>query len=173
MSPCVPSILASTHGACHEGVQKMLHRVRANFFIPRARTLVQDYVHTCTTCQKNKTEQLHPVGLLQPLEVSSAVWANIAMDFIEGFPKVHGKLVVLTVVDRFLKYTHFILLRHPYTTTIVAHSFVEIVSLHGLLSSIVSDHDTTFTSTFWKELFRLSVVYLNMSTTLPHRLTAN
>jgi hypothetical protein len=63
-SPCVPHILAGAHGVGHEGVQKTLHHVCANFFIPGTRALVQDFVHACTTCQWNKIEQLHPAGLL-------------------------------------------------------------------------------------------------------------
>jgi transposase InsO family protein len=86
------------------------------------------------------------------------------MDFVEGFLRVHGKSVVLTVVDRFSKYAHFITLGHPYTVTLVAHAFfAEIMRLHGLLSSVVSDYDATFTSTFWRELFLLSDIRLNMS----------
>ena len=38
-------------------------------------------------------------------------------------PHIHGKSVILTVVDRFSKYTHFIALGHPYTATSVAHAF--------------------------------------------------
>lgn len=38
-----------------------------------------------------------------------------AMDTIlaEGFPKVGGKPVIFTLVDRFSKYAHFIALGHP------------------------------------------------------------
>jgi hypothetical protein len=79
---------------------KRLHRLRANFFVPGARTIVCDFVHACTTYQRNKADHLHPVGLLRPREVPSAVWADIVMYFIEGFPKVSGKSVILTVVDR-------------------------------------------------------------------------
>jgi hypothetical protein len=42
------------------------------------------------------------------------------MDFVEGLPKVHGKPVILAVVDGFSKYAHFIALSHPYTTAIIA-----------------------------------------------------
>jgi hypothetical protein len=47
------------------------------------------------------------------------------MDFIEGFPKVGGKSVILTVVDRFSKFAHFITLGHPYSATSVAKAFFE------------------------------------------------
>jgi hypothetical protein len=81
-----------------------------------------------------------------PLEV----WQDIAMDFVEGFPKVGGKTVILTVVDRLSKYGHFITLSHPYTTATVAAAFSEnIVRLHGVPASIVSNRDPIFTSTVW------------------------
>ena len=86
------------------------------------------------------------------------------MDFIEGLPKVGGKSVVLTVVDRFSKYVHFIALGHPYTATSVARAFFDgIVRLHGFPSSINSDRDPVFTGHVWRNLFRMAGVKLRMS----------
>jgi hypothetical protein len=66
------------------------------------------------------------------------------------------KLVILTVVDHLSKYTHFIALGCPYTTTSIAAPFFEqIVCLHGVPTSILKDQDPIFTSTMWKELFHL------------------
>jgi len=113
-------VLLMAHSAGHEGVQKTLHRLRADFYLPRDRAMVQDWVRSCETCQRNKTETLRPAGMLQPLDVPAQVWADISMDFIEGLPKVGGKSVILTVVDRFSKYAHFIALGHPYTAASVA-----------------------------------------------------
>jgi hypothetical protein len=77
---------------------------------------------------------------------------------------VNGKSVILTVVDRFSKYAHFVPLGHPYTATSVAKVFFEeIVRLHGLPESIVSDRDPVFTSKFWTELFKLSGVKLQLT----------
>ena len=60
----------------------------------------------------------------------------------------------MVVVDRLTKYSHFIPLKHPYTTLTVAKAFVqEIVRLHGVPTSIVSDRDRVFLSSFWKTLF--------------------
>jgi hypothetical protein len=87
------------------------------------------------------------------------------MDFVEGLPKVNGKSVILTVVDRFSKYAHFIALGHPYTATSVARAFFnDIVRLHGMSASIVSDRDPVFTSNVWRDIFKLAGVKLLMST---------
>jgi hypothetical protein len=147
-------ILELVHGSGHEGVHKTLHRLRADFHFPNDRVVVQDFVRTCAVCQRNKTEHLQPGGLLQPLDVPTTVWADVAMDFVEALPKVNGKTVILTVVDRFSKAAHFIPLSHPYTATSVARVFfAEVVRLHGIPSSIVSDRDPVFTSSFWGGAF--------------------
>lgn len=88
------------------------------------------------------------------------------MDFIESIPKVHGKSVILIVVDKFSKYAHFILLAHPCTASSLAGVFFhEVIHLHGMPSSIISDSDPVFTSDFWTKLFQLASVRLHISLT--------
>ncbi|XP_066381897.1 uncharacterized protein [Miscanthus floridulus] len=78
--------------------------------------------------------------------------------------RVRGKSVILTVVDRFSKYCHFIPLAHPYSAESVAQAFfAEVVRLHGVPQSMVSDRDTVFTSSFWQELMTLTGTKLHMS----------
>jgi hypothetical protein len=164
-SPLLHDVLQLAHSAGHEGIQKTLQRLRQDFIIDHDRRLVQDFVRSCVVCQRNKTEALHPAGLLQPLEVPQQVWSDISMDFIEGLPRVHGKSVILTVVDRFSKHAHFIALTHPYTALSVAKAFFDaIVRLHGFPNSIVSDRDPVFTGHVWRDLFKLAGVQLRMST---------
>ena len=68
------------------------------------------------------------------------VWDDVAMDFIKALPKVNGKMVILTVVDRFSKSVQFVSLSHPYTATSMAQVFFsEIVCLHGIPSTVVSN----------------------------------
>ena len=164
-SACLSTVLELAHTAAHEGIQKTLQRLRKDFIVDRDRATVRDFVQSCTTCQRNKTEALHPAGLLQPLEVPDQVWADISIDFIEGLPKVNGKSVILTVVDRFSKFAHFIALGHPYTAATVARAFFnDIVRLHGFPQSIVSDRDPVFTGHVWQDLFKQAGVKLKMST---------
>ena len=119
-------------------------------------TQIIKFVAACSVCQHCKYQATSPTSLLQPLPIPKAIWEDISLDFISGLPRVRGIDTVLVVVDRLTKYAHFLLVRHPYTAKTVAEIFIkEIVRLHGIPSSIVSDRDTTFMSHFWQELFRL------------------
>jgi hypothetical protein len=124
------------------------------FYSPHARCRIQEYVHNYEVYQRNKTEHLHSIGLLQPLHVPHQVWSDIAIDFIEALPKVGGKSIILTVVDRFSKMVHFIPLSHPYSASSVVKAFFDnIIHLHGIPCSIVSDRDPVFTNKFWEDSF--------------------
>ena len=132
-SPLLQEIMAAVHVDGHEGIHRTLHRLHRDFHFPNMRHLVQDFVRACPTCQRYKSEHLHPAGLLMPLPIPTAVWADIGLDFVEALPRVNGKSVILSVIDRFSKYCHFIPLAHPYTTETVTRAFfADIVHLHGV-----------------------------------------
>jgi hypothetical protein len=160
-----------SHGAGHEGTENMLHRLQVDFFVPGARAVVCEWVHSYLNYQWNKMEQLYPAGLLQPLQVPSVVWEDITVDFIEGLPKVSDKSCILTVVDRFSIYAPFLPLSHPYTaTSVVCLFFDNIVKLHGIPSSIVSDHNPAFIDRFWQEMFDMAgvqaTIFLGLSSSV-------
>ena len=93
-------------------------------------------------------------GLLQPLPIPTWMWTEVSMDFIEGLLPSNGHIVIMVIVDRLKKYAHFVALRHPYTAATIAKSFIaNVVRLHGVLTSIVSDRDKVFISSFWQTLF--------------------
>lgn len=128
------------------------------------RKQIKGVIRSCDTCQRHKAEHMAPVGFLQPLSVPLRIWDDISMDFIEGLPLSGGKTAILVVVDRLSKYAHFIPLSHPSTAVGVAKLFFDnVFKLHGLPKSIVCDRDPTFTSAFWRELFRLNGTSFNFS----------
>jgi hypothetical protein len=85
--------------------------------------------------------------LLQALPIPYTPFIDISMNFVEGLPKSERKDVIMVVVDRFNKYTHFISLNHMYLAPIIAKLFMDnLYKLYGLPVSIVSDRHPVFFS---------------------------
>ena len=63
---------------------------------------------------EKKIEHTHPVGLLQPIPIPEHKWGSVSMDFVTEIPKRKGKDSIFVVVDRLIKYAHFIFFRNHY-----------------------------------------------------------
>ena len=88
------------------------------------------------------------------------------MDFVVGLPKTMGKYgSIWVIVDRLTKSAHFIPVKVTYNAEKLAKlSISEIVRLHGVPLSIISDRGTQFTSKFWKTLHAELGTRLDLST---------
>ena len=88
------------------------------------------------------------------------------MDFVSGLPLTPTKKdSVWVVVDRLTKSAHFIPVRTDYSLQKLAKLYVaEVVRLHGVPVSIISDRDPRFTSRFWQKLQEALGTRLDFST---------
>ncbi|KAA0032164.1 transposon Tf2-1 polyprotein isoform X1 [Cucumis melo var. makuwa] len=167
-SSLIPVMLNTFHDSVvggHSGFLRTYKRLASELYWKGMKSNVKKHCESCITCQRNKSLALSPAGLLIPLEIPHQVWSDISMDFIDGLPKTKGCNVILVVVDRLSKYSHFLALKHSYTAKSVAEIFVkEIVRLHGFPTSIFSDRDKVFLSHFWNELFKMAGTKLKKST---------
>jgi Integrase zinc binding domain len=149
----------------HVGILGTYQKTKKIFYWPKLKEDVISHVMTCDVCQLNKSKNKLPPGLLEPIPIPPGAWQLITMDFISGLPKSENKDVIMVVIDKFIKYAHFIVLSHPITTIEVARVFLEnVYQLHGLLVKIITDRDSIFTSLFWKELFKKLEISINLST---------
>ena len=88
------------------------------------------------------------------------------MDFVVGLPKTLGKFDSIWVIfDRLTKSAHFIPVKVTYNEEKFAKLYIsEIVRLHGVPVSIISDRGTQFTSKFFRTLHVELGTRLDLST---------
>ena len=150
----------------HQGVERSLDQLQRSYYWPGMRYSVQQYVRTCSTCQRIKPVNHAPHGKLQPLPIPEYNWQSIGMDLITDLPVTpSGYNAIVVVVDRLSKMVHLM----PTKTTVTAPAlaklfFDQVVRLHGVPEDLVSDRDSKFTSSFWTELLKLCGTRMSMPT---------
>lgn len=150
----------------HPGTNKMYQDLKRYYHWVGMKRDVAGWVAKCPTCQLVKAEHQVPSGLLQSLPIPEWKWDHVTMDFVTGLPMSRTKKdAAWIVVDRLTKSAHFIAIKKTDGVEAIADKYIsEIVRLHGVPASIVSDRDSRFTSHFWKAFQKALGTRVNMST---------
>ena len=144
----------SSRMSVHPGSNKMYNDLKRQFWWPGMKRDISEFVSRCLICQQVKAEHQVPSGLLQSIMIPEWKWDRVTIDFVSGLPLTQSKKdSVWVIVDRLTKSAHFIPVRTDFSLDKLAELYVsQIVWLHGVPISIVSDRDPRFTSRFWKKL---------------------
>ncbi|KAG8498858.1 hypothetical protein CXB51_005230 [Gossypium anomalum] len=137
------SILKEAHGglcAMHPGGNKLYHDLRELYWWPGLKR--------------------------EPVKIPLWKWERVTMDFVSRLPLTPMKKdSVWVIVDRLTKSAHFIPTCTDYSLQKLAKLYMaEIVRLHGVPVSIISNRDPRFTSQFWQNLHEALGMQLNFST---------
>ena len=174
---CVPDtaglrrqVMGEAHSArysIHPGSTKMYHDLRCLYWWDGMKKDIAEFVAQCPNCQQVKIEHQKPGGLLQEIEIPTWKWEMINMDFITGLPRTQRKYdSIWVIVDRLTKSAHFLPVRTTYSAEDYARLYVrEIVRLHGVPTSIISDRGAQFTANFWRSFQKGLGTQVNLSTT--------
>ena len=125
------------------------------------REAVEDYILSCVICKRSKAPRHRQHGQLSSLPIPTHKWKDLTMDFVPGLPPSrdwNGQVYdsIFVVLDRLTKMAHYTPVLKTITATQLAYVMQrEIVCIHGLPDSIVSDRDSLFTSNFHQELCQL------------------
>ncbi|KAG2929670.1 hypothetical protein PC117_g13936 [Phytophthora cactorum] len=108
----------------------------------------------------------HAAAPLASLPVPTGYWQSISMDFVFGLPKDKaGNTGIVVFVDRLSKMAHLAAMPDTIDGEGTALLFLDrVFRQHGLPEAIVSDRDPRFTAKFWKSLFQVLGIRLDMST---------
>jgi hypothetical protein len=128
-------------------------------------TDIELFCTLCAKCQMNKTSTQLPKGLLHSLPIPDRPWQLIRIDFRGPLHRSNDCDYLMVIINRLTSQVHLV----PTTTTVTAKGIVwlflkEIVRIHGVPDSIVSDRDSKLTSIFWHELQQLMGTKLLMLT---------
>jgi hypothetical protein len=144
----------------------MYQDLKQYYWWPNMRKEVAGYVAKCSVCQQVKAEHRKSARLLQPLPIPEWKWEMITMDFVSGLPR--GKRendAIWVIMDRLTKSALFLPVKMTDPIDKLAKIYVnEVVRLHGVPTSIVSDRDPRFTSRLWPSIQRALGTNLSIST---------
>jgi len=108
-------------------------------------------------CKTTKDDNRRPADLLLSLPIPDRPWVSVRMDFIGPLPRLGYNSkeydYLMVIIDLFSSQVHLVPMTVIITTKGIAWLYLkEVVHLHGLPDSIVSNRDTKFTAMFWCEL---------------------
>ncbi|GJT82934.1 putative reverse transcriptase domain-containing protein [Tanacetum coccineum] len=150
----------------HPGSDKMYQDMKKLYWWPNMKADIATYVSKCLTYAKVKAEHQRPSGLLVQPKIPEWKWDNITMDFVTKLPKTsQGYDTIWVIVDRLTKSAIFTPMRETDPMDKLARIYLkEVVTRHGILVSIICDHDPRFASNFWRSLQNALGTNLDMST---------
>jgi hypothetical protein len=161
-------VLLECHSAPHAGHlgrERTLKLLRRYFWWPSIASTVKRFVSSCDACQRNKSSNALPGGLLHPLSVPNNPWESVSMDFVVHLPVTpSGHTAIMVCVDRLTKMVRLAACHDSSTAEEVARLFLnKVVAAHGMPVDLVTDRDSRFTSKFWIALCDMMGMHSSMS----------
>ena len=160
---CVPAgankveILSIVHDsklAAHGGRHRTLARAMRDYYWTGLYGDVVRYVETCHKCQVSKGERRARMGDPRALDIPQQPWQCVHLDWISGFEKSpEGYDAILVFIDSLTGMVHLQPCKKTDTAKDTARHFVHnVVRLHGMPVSVVSDRDVRLRAHFWRAL---------------------
>ena len=152
----------------HPGISKTMQLVERDYWWPKMKLDIMDYVKGCTECQRHKVNNQPTRAALNPIypKPKAMLFETVAIDFITELPLSQGYDSILTVTDHdCTKAAIFIPCNEEINAEETAALYLkQVVTNFGLPSKIISDRDLRFASKFMRELCKMMGIEQNIST---------
>jgi hypothetical protein len=150
----------------HQSAKRTYGVIGARYYWPGLKTDVERFVRGCVSCQRQKPDK----GIRAPTQAINnpdRPWATLHVDFITCLPQTsNGNDALVVFVDKLTRMVHLVPFRREgFTSAEFGKVFVqEIVRLHGVPDTIISDRDPLFGSTWWQQVTNDLKIHHHMST---------
>nr|GEW46251.1 reverse transcriptase domain-containing protein [Tanacetum cinerariifolium] len=94
-----------------------------------------------------------------------AIYVRISVDFVTNLPRTSSRHdTIWVIMDQLTKSAYFLLIREDYKMDRLVRLYLnEIIARNGVPISIISNHDSRFTSRFWQSMQEALGTQLDMS----------
>ena len=142
----------------HPGIQKLYQTINPFFFFKGMKDMIVDTINKCVSCQRNKSGG-RQIGQLASSSFSTTEpFVDVSMDIFGPFPlddlNGFGKTSLLTITDRFSRYTLVRELPEPTGTEVTKIFSNNWIQLFGKPKTVVTDQGKQFTSVVFGALCR-------------------
>ncbi|GJW88870.1 putative reverse transcriptase domain-containing protein [Tanacetum coccineum] len=116
----------------HPSSDTMYKGLRNDYWWPRMKRSIAQYVKRCLTCLQVKTKHQKPSGYLQQLEIPMWKWDKVTMDFVTKLPRnLRGHDAIWVIVDRLTKSANFLSIKENYSMEKLAQLYIDEIQALG------------------------------------------
>ena len=157
--------LHSSPSASHPGRDATTYNIQKDFYWPRMRQDVHEWVKNCDICQRMKIRPKKPSGHLKPIDVNPGLWKVVTSDLITGLPLCKGYDAIWTATDKGGKMKHIAATTSTLDSKGLYHLYLEHVwKLHGTQDKLICDRGPQYASQYSRETSHALGIQLALST---------
>ena len=141
----------------HLITEKTFTLIRAKYYWSNMWKQIQKYCNSHLVCQRVQIIHRKQSELLQSILILNELWEVLTLDFItelsesQAYEGVYNAILVM--VCKFSKITHYISAHKNWTAEQLTEVYIrEIIKLHRVVQTLISDHRSVFTSQLWVNL---------------------
>jgi len=137
----------------HLGFDKVLAKVREQYYWPRMYSDIQHWIQSCTVCQQRKQPVVANRGEPQTI-VATRPFEIVSMDVLSLTPAASGDSKVLVIIDHFTRYAWTVAIPDENQDTI-ARAFIDTILIpHGAPEKLLTDRGAPFMAALNRNLFK-------------------
>lgn len=153
----IPEVMNDYHDRMgHPGIARTLSGIQSSFYRPGLRKTVQDYVASCSKCQRSKpSRQLGWGEKLENKDIPSVAFHTLSLDLVTGLPPSNRhKFDAMVVIQcLFTKMVVIVPCREKLSAEDMGEIWLDHIVCRGFSPArIISDMGPQFISGSWKRL---------------------